>query len=272
MTTPVVEIPEPAPVPAGFGLYSVAQVLDPTDRHTQSGVSWEPTICGAAAPFPINCPENYVLPFLDGLPYVETRPFGISAGVRCKPVGTPISTLREMAREQLRLTESRAVELTYLHGTELPVGSPSPFLRSVPVANRLAGGGAVSLATGIGLLEEAIGNMTGAQGVIHAPRRSIGTVGAQVVADGPRLRTKLGTPVAFGAGYNGAGPDGVVPNAAVWLYATGPVQVTRGPVIDIPVEDQEALNRSNNEATVHAARIVSVGHSCGIYAVQITLT
>jgi hypothetical protein len=271
VTTPVVEVPEPTPIPAGFGLYSVAQLVDPTDRHTQAGVSWRPTICGVATPFPIDCPEDYTLDFLDGVPFTETRPFGISAGVRCKLVGTTIPDLREIAREQLRLTESRGVELGYLYGEVLPDGSPSPYLHGVPEENVL-GGGPVSAAMGIGLLEEAIGNMTGAQGVIHAPRVGIGTLGGQVVADGPRLRTKLGTPVAFGTGYDGSGPDGTVPAGSRWLYATGPVQVTRGPVVNIPNEDREVLNRENNEATVHAARIVSVGHSCGIYAVQITLT
>jgi hypothetical protein len=271
VTTPVAEVGEPTPVPAGFGLYSVAQLADPTDRHTQAGVSWEPTICGVATPFPINCPEDYTLPFRDGMDYVETRPFGIAAGIRCKLVGTTIGDMRDAAREQLRLTESRAVEVGYLHGEVLPEDSPSPYLRNVPEDNILGGGAAVSAATGLGLLEEALGNMTGALGIIHAPRRSIGTLGAQVVADGGRMATKLGTLVAFGSGYNGAAPGGDVPVAAAWLYATGPVQVTRGPVIDIPAEDREVLNRENNEATVWAARIVSVGHSCGTYAVQITL-
>jgi hypothetical protein len=271
VTTPVVEVPEPTPVPAGFGLYSVAQLADPTDKHTQAGVTWRPTICGVATPFPINCPEDYTLGFVEGVPFAETRPFGIAVGLRCKLVGITIPEMREVVREQLRLTESRGVEVGYLRGEVLPDGSPSPHLHDVPAENVL-GGGPVSAAMGIGLLEEAIGNMTGAQGVIHAPRLSIGTLGGQVAADGGKLRTKLGTPVAFGTGYDGSGPDGTVPAGSRWLYATGPVQVTRGPVVDIPSEDREVLNRETNDATVWAARIVSVGHSCGIYAVQITLT
>jgi hypothetical protein len=270
VTTPLLSVAEPTPEAAGFGLYSAAVVVDSEDPHAQSGVTWELSSCGVAGAFPIACPADYTLDVRQGLDYVEAPPFGVNAGLECKPVGTPLDQLRDLVATRLRLSEQWAVERTYWTGDVLPDGAP-----------RLAAGGDVTVlagapvkpAVGIGLLEEAIGNMTGAVGVIHAPRVAIGALGGHVSEARGALRTKLATRVAFGTGYPGTGPAGEArTNGSTWLFATGPVQVVRSPVMHIPNDPRDALDRETNDARLQAVRIVSVGHACGLVAVPIDLT
>lgn len=272
MTTPQPPalIAEPTPEAAGFGLYSAAVVVDSTDPHAESGVLWEPTACGVTSSFPIACPPSFTLGVKQGLDSVSTSPFGVNAGLECKPVGTPLDQLRDVVGTRLRLAESYAVERTYWTGDVLPAASP-----------RLAAGAGVTVLSGtpvkasygMGLLEEAIGKMTGAVGVIHAPRIAIGALKSFVSAARGGMRTELGTRVAFGTGYPGTDPAGAAATGTVrWLYATGPVQVVRGPVSYWPNDPRDALDRSTNIARLQAVRIVSVGHSCGLVAVPIDLT
>lgn len=274
--TPPAIVDEPTPEAAGYGLYSVASVLDPDDEHVQSGVIWEPSVCGVAGSFPVGCEETagWPLPTVDGIPTVEAAPFGVSAGQECKIVGTPPARLRELARARLRYTEQHAVEHAYWTGDVFTGDVVSPHLAAgadVEVLSAVA----VKPAVAIGLLEEALGKMTGAIGVIHAPRVAFGVLKSYVSESRGVMRTELGTKVAFGTGYSGDGPDGEARSASldkVWLYATGPVQVVRGAVIDLPNDPREALDRETNVAKVQAVRIVSVGHSCGLVAVPVNLT
>lgn len=274
MITPPVEVAEPTPEAAGFGLYSAATVLDPDDAHVQSGVEWESSVCGLAGAFPINCPmpEGFTPP-LTGLSTVEALPFGVTAGYECKPVGTTLERMRELARARLRLTEQHAVERTFWTGDMFTLASvTSPHLAAGGDVDVLAEA-PVKASLAIGLLEEALGNMTGAIGVIHAPRVAFGALKGMVSEARGVMRTELGTKVVFGTGYPGTGPAGEArTNASTWVFATGPVQVVRGPVTDQPGDLNSALNRETNVARVQASRIVSVGHACGIVAVPVDLT
>jgi hypothetical protein len=276
VTTPLFPVKEPAPEAAGYGLYSAATVLDPDDPHVQSGITWEPTICGLPDVFPVGCPQpDDVFP-LDvpegGLPQVEAPPFGVSSRVRCKPVGTTLERLREIARTRLRLAEQTAVERAYWTGVGWPDDVAAPHLAAGDEVTILSGT-PLKAALAFGRLEEAIGGMSGAVGVIHAPRVAFPALKGLVAESRGVMRTELGTRVVFGTGYPGTGPAGEPRTDAVtWLYATGPVQVARGPVIDLPHNLPDALDRETNVATVQAARIVSVGHSCGLVAVPVDLT
>jgi hypothetical protein len=282
--TPPVLVNEPTPEAAGFGLYSAAAVLDPDDAHVQSGVMWEPSVCGLAGAFPVNCPTpagSFPRPTVDGIPVLEAAPFGVSSGQECKLVGTSPDRLRDLARARLRYTEQTAVERAYWTGDVFAAaGVTSPHL----AAGDAAAGGAVTVLSGtaaapvavkaaraVGLIEEALGGITGAVGVIHAPR--VLSEMLPSTEKGGVLRTKLGTRYAFGAGYPGTGPDGAArPAGLAWIYGTGPVQVVRSPILDLPGDPRDALDRSTNVARIQAVRIVSLGHSCGLVAVPVDLT
>ena len=268
--TPPADVAEPTPEAAGFGLYSVARVLD-GDTRTQSGVRWEPSVCGVAGAFPVGCAETsgWPLPYVDGIPTVEAAPFGVSAGQECKLVGTTLDRLRDLAAARLRWTEQTAVERAYWTGEPFGAGVVTPHLAD-PDAVEVLAAAPVDPKLAVGLLEEYLGGITGVVGVLHAPR-----VLSEVLPTSEKggvLRTKLGTRVAFGTGYPGTGPDGAPrPAGVAWVYATGPVQVVRSEVLNLPNDPRDALDRETNDARVQAVRIVSVGHSCGLAAVPVTL-
>lgn len=271
LVNPLVTVDEPAPEVAGYGLYSAATVLNPTDSHTQAGVQWESTACGTSGPFQVGCGVQVPWPLRGGQTWVEAHPFGVGAGVDCKLVGTTADHLRDLARTDLRLTEQWAIERAYWTGEVFAVGVDSPHLADAERATILSAT-PVSPARAIGLLEHAIGQFTGAVGVVHASRLAFGYLKGFVSENAGKMRTELGTRVAFGTGYPGTAPDGTDPGAGVtWLYATGPVLVNLGPVQDLPTDPRLALDRETNDARVHAVRIVSVGHACGLVAVPITL-
>jgi hypothetical protein len=274
MTTALFTAPTPALTATGYGLLSVATVTDSTDRHAQGGSQWQTTGCGVATPFAIDCAPSESLPSLTGtggLPWVTGYPFGVVAGVSCKPVGMDVADLADEARTILRLSEQHAIERAFWKGGVWPAGVASPHLAS-PAAQVLTTG-PVSPKAALGMLEQAIGDMTGGIGVIHAPRLAVGQLGGDMGLrqQGGRLLTLLDTPVAMGIGYDGTGPDGTRTAGQAWVYATGPVQVVRGQAFDLPADPRYAVNRETNETTVQAARIVSVAHACGIVAAQVNL-
>lgn len=134
----------------------------------------------------------------------------------------------------------------------------------------LLGGVAVSPQTGLAALENAIGQTTGRQGLIHATPAVVAAWGYgdainpsnDPVNEGPSvlgLRSPNGTPVISGSGYVGThplGPGGLEGpgDTTDWVFATGPVEVRigGGPRVDIT----ESLDRSINYFVFRPERFV----------------
>lgn len=270
LNAPLLEVAGPTAQPSGFGLYAAAAVID--SSNVREGVRWLDNLSVGAASFHVDCPPTFQLAS-DGAPlWVEAPAFGVSAGVAVDhPLGLGIAELADLARAGLALQESSAVEAAYWTGKAADgTATAAPALATGATTLTTA---AVSLGYGLGLLEEWIGQHTGAQGVVHAPRHLVGSLTSlQVRRDGGKLRTLVDTPVAAGTGYPGTGPDGSRAAGTTWLYATGPVQAIRGPVQDWPADPRMAMDRATDHTAVHATRLVSVGHAVGVAAVQITLT
>lgn len=268
LDAPLGEVTGPAGQPAGFGLYSVAPPIDATLRY---GVRFLDEVASTASSFPIDCPPTWELA-TDGPPsWVEAPVFGVSAGLGVDHIlGLGVDELRKLARTRLALQESAAVESVYWTGKT--AGGDDAGVPSLAGTAETLSASAVSLAVGLGLLEEWIGAHTGALGVIHAARHTVGTLlAAGVHRDGARLRTLVDTPVAVGTGYPGTGPAGTRTAGTSWLYATGPVQVMRDGVLDLPTDPRVAVDRAVGAVAIHAVRYVSVAHTVGAAAVPITL-
>jgi hypothetical protein len=158
-----------------------------------------------------------------------------------------------------------AMDATLSYGVEKALSQGVPF-GSNPFfgdgnGTILNGGVAVRPQEGFGLLENAIANQTGRQGMIHADPGTIAASGIQGAGFLPEIHdlyTPAGTPLISGAGYVGAFPTGYLetdPGASLsWIFATGPVEVRlgAGPTIDI----SQTLVRSDNEVTFRAERYV----------------
>jgi hypothetical protein len=270
LDVPLLEVTGPAGQPSGYGLYSVTPPTDATDVHARGGVRWLDEVGGTAAAFAIDCPPTFTLP-TEGEPvWVESPAFGVAAGLALEhPLGVGLAQVQRLARTRLGLQESFAVERAYWTGVAGGDPTGAPHLAAATGAQVLSAT-PVSVARGLGMLEEAIGLFTGAIGVIHGARHMVGSF-PDLTEKGGRLTTKVGTQVALGTGYPGTGPDGTRAAGVSWLYATGPVLVLRSPVIDVPSEPWMAFDRATDRTAVHAVRFVSVGHAAGLAAVPVNL-
>jgi hypothetical protein len=75
-------------------------------------------------------------------------------------------------------------------------------------------------------------------------------------ADGQIMRTKLGTPVVVGGGYDQAG----------LIYGTGPLVIYRGEVDT----RQQAIAKPVNKVSFIAQRDYVVGWDCGVFCVTLS--
>lgn len=161
----------------------------------------------------------------------------------------------------------------------LATGLESALVKGVPFSTNpfvadsnmtaLTGNTAVSPRIGLSYLEEAIAQLTGRQGIIHATPGTVAAWGfgdalnpsnADVDETPPAigLRSPNGTPVIAGAGYVDADPTSQTGPTATqsWAFATGPVEVRigDGPTMDIT----EVMDRQINLVTYRAERYALV--------------
>lgn len=194
----------------------------------------------------------------DTFPGDRFDPIAVYFPVSCSTHGmsdSAVQNLIDRVEAVLDATLSFGVEESLAKGTTL---SMNRFLGDGNLSI-LAGGAAVSPQTGQAYLENAIGSLTGRQGMIHATPAiatawgfPYGLYGSELAA----LYTTNGTPVIAGAGYIGTDPiGGASPTTTKeWAFATGPVE-TR-------VEDEnrtevvEAIDRDSNDIVIRAERYV----------------
>jgi hypothetical protein len=189
-----------------------------------------------------------------GLTYVDGYPFQIYETVSCLSMGAPEAANRAQRRLELheQVWVERQVDLTILRQDVVTLG-----------------GGAVDMAVGVGLLEDAIAERYGGIGTIHAARElaAVLTRLALTRRDGARMRTPLDNLWAFGAGYTTNGPNGVAaPAGQAWIYATGPVLARRS-----EVQTREAFDQRKNLRLAVAERSYSITADCLRLAVLVTI-
>lgn len=267
MTQPWVTVTAPASPPYRYGLFSASAVVDPADsREFVAGVQWEQVCLDAPAPT--------VLDPAGG----DRPPKTLDDDLSVRYAGPPIrlytgftsvlpgrEDLLERAREKLTLIEQQSLE----HYAWTGEAGNRPRLADDATVVLGPPGRPVSVTAGVGLLEAFISDRTGVIGVLWAPRHTASFLtDAQLLrVEGPRLVGPLGNPVVF-AHTSGVGPDGQVPGVGeAWLYATGPVQVRRGPVF-LPTLPQ-ALSYVDNSVFALAERSYTVGWGCAQAAVRV---
>lgn len=206
---------------------------------------------------------------IPGPMYGLGRGFAVTNGIQCLKVG--LVDGRTRAAKRLAMSEQQRVEYEVMTGR----AGNYPYLAGPQTTIVDGGTSTPDLVTGLGFLEQALGDVLGAQGLIHAPRYM-----APVFADhwltemspGGRSRTTTsGTPVVFGAGYPPIGPDGVRPAAGdSWLYASGPVVIRRAPVI-VTETFSGTASTAGNVATILAERQYEVLVDCPLLAIKVAV-
>jgi len=244
----------------------------PAGERWEDGLELPTRLCGHVRVFDDCTGEAVPILDLGRSQPVTVDPIVVQSVASCSLMGgrAVLDDLRVEALEELTRLTPYAVERELWTGeladlADLPnrrLASPdAEVLNAVPESP-------VSV---IGRLEEALGSTPG-RGLIHAGLRAAAYLAGQTSREGNLLRTKLGSVVVTGAGYLSTGPDGEpAPDGAAWVYATGPVTV-RLSTPEIPAQDAETIDRTNNTAEVRAQRLAAVSwDGCAHFAALLAL-
>lgn len=251
----------PAPTPLPFGLLAAAVVVDDPDR-LDGGVDYEALACGTVQLTEAGCfTEAAAAPYVasDGVPRVYADGFRVYALHTCRAVGGQYDDAARIVRAKLAAGEGRAIEEGYANRVLRAAATaedPYPDLTPTP-------GTAVALPDALAVAEEYAGAVYSSVPVFHAARSlaTMLTSKAGVQANGARLETKLGSPVAAGAGYvaaSRAAIGGVTPDPGErWLFVTGAVMVRRG-----GVSVSDPVLAKTNTFGIFANRPVTASSEC----------
>ena len=276
--------------PAPGGLLSVAEVVEHTsiDGAWANGpYGWDSDACPVQidlADFCANLARGTIAAS-DGAPN-GSWPFGIVTVYECLTPGLSPEERRQTSVRQNKAATQKGVEAE-LWGGYIAQASDRldvPYLTNNSAVN--VGAGVVSVEAGVAKLEQGLADCgLGVEGVIHLTRQAAQVAGSQgavrMDSDGV-LRTRLGTPVSAGVGYNPAtvpAAPALAPISAPaalgpqpdnqWGFATGPVTVHLGP----PEFIGEHLDIETNVLQTVAGRTAAVyWDSCCVIAVQMDTT
>lgn len=203
--------------------------------------------------------------------------FAAYGGVACKAVGLDRARMLSEVERVFDAGESTAVERAlmqtrFVAGADLDgAGAGTELAWDAPV-DLTPAGGAVKPEVGVAILEGHAASEYVGVPTLHLPVTIASLLAreAAVEFEGDILRTKLGSAVVAGAGYDypNTGPTGA-PAAAgeKWLYATGGVLVRRG-----NAEIRQAIAHEDNDVFVLAERGYVVAVDCYTAAVRVQVT
>lgn len=258
---------------AADGDYTVV-VTGPESIITTDGI----TVTNGDATGPFNGDSTYIPDlFSDARAgWVESEPFNLYHLSECRLPGLTHDERVAYARRGLSLGEGRGIE-QYIGGW-FSTTDPGGFTVTV-----LASGAAASWTVALARLEAYAFQNYGGTAIIYMHRTVasvlLGT--SQLEASGDKLLTKLGSLVIAGTGTSSYAfpgfPDGETTDGSnTWMFATGTLLVTRGPVSSTQevisnsaVSDDGISGAYDNDYLVLATRDASVGFECFIAAHQV---
>jgi hypothetical protein len=271
-----------------FGLLDVVTPQSVDDPNwIVGGVNWEDFLCGnAVESFLDNCPTTtgFTKPETRPLNFCHSDPFNIVESFDCSVGGRvrryTAGEAFEIARQRLLNWEEWELERVFWTGLSnnglvnpsLAVGNDECGLAPVDLT---PGGGPLNPVAAIATLEDAMADVFPNGGVIHVPYGLAAYLENFRLMDqvGDRMYTPTGNAYVLGAGYPGSGPLNVPADPGeTWIFATGPVAVWRSDLYQVPNELSQSIDRSINDITVYAERYYAVGFSCGVFALNVTLS
>lgn len=251
------------------GLIISARQPDPGDGSWENGITYEPE-CNPQTGDPLDIcePGDGDDPAPNSI--VEWDAYIIQAGYRCSTFGFRGHDWQPLARRRLVSDEDRQISAELWSGALARAnGYPNRFLASAEAD--VVTDGATSLVDALACLENAIAGCNGGQqAMIHATSQVVThwlSFGNLIRREGNLLLTNARDSIVVPAtGYDGSGPQSPEPaegqgtpeaptEGSAWAYATGIIEVRRGPIEllgspDNPVE----WNHTTNKALVVAQR------------------
>lgn len=250
-----------APLP--YGLFSVLGFRGGEERW-ENGVIFEALTCASAggrgAP---DCdPEVDVAGLPKDLtggngPEGDASPFTVYGHHTCSPIGSTFARAQDLANQHLQVREEARVEQALWTGDLGNVPNLSGANGDAAPVNL----GTLSLWRAVSLLEQELAVRYGSLGVIHMSRENASRLMKEgdLVRQGGRLFTALGTPIVAGTGY---ASDRIVGTPALFGY--------RGDVFASSNRPGDLLDRGNNDLYAIAERTYLVGFDeCALLEVTV---
>lgn len=194
---------------------------------------------------------------------INVNAFEITVSDVCSTFGFEARDPQGRVERLMAAVESRRIEDELWTGTLSAAASfDNRFLADVTNVDIVTESGEVDAIQGLACLEQGLADCdVGGRGMIHATAATVthwsrfGLVRRQ----GPLLLSPNDHYIVAGQGYPGTSPDGEIPASigSTWAYATGLVQVRRGPLQILPTDDSEAVDRTNNTRTYRASRLAA---------------
>jgi hypothetical protein len=212
----------------------------------------------------------------------------------CATVGNEEAV--QAATDALNRTESWQIERAFWTGVvdgqtlvfphlaaNAEVVDPGGVILQSTATPVVTGTASMDVTTALGLLEQALADCYGGQGVIHVPPKLLPSLdaldlvhvaNARNVGTGRfngQLQTLNGNLVAVGSGYPGTSPSGAAPASdSTWIYATGAITMRRGDVKVTPFAS--AVNRETNNIEMIAERTYVLAWDCCHLAAHVALS
>lgn len=266
-------IERPVVKPWGFGLVSVATVIDETNEHARNGIVYKSPPCTAdVQPWVDSCiPAD----LLDKIPTDADRnaivrgcPFHLYAALGCKT--TTLAAMTEEVRAVFDLGEQRAVEEQVWVKVLAQAGSTVLNASSATTD-------AFTVTGGIAALESAIAACYGGEATLWGDR-GLATYAARervILQQAGHLETIIGSKFGFLGGSPNTSPAGVpAPSGFAWIYITSDLTLRRFPVNILPDDVNQRLryNPLTNEPYVVAERSYVPSIECCAYAALVCLS
>ena len=265
-------IEPPLPPPRPYGLFDVAlgPMPFPVDPAAGGGIQYQPNDCeDDVFVYAMNCPAVTGSKTFSAVePAISGAPFGVITTYQCGSIGYSFEEARDRVLVRMSLREQTGVERRVWQG--IPAGGIGGIPGLFQSAQILSAASCPT--TAIGALEQVLADNGVFGGIIHArPNQAAQLARSRLIETGPgrRITTKLGTPVVFGQGYNGTGPQGQAVTATTeYMYASGRILLW---ATDAEVPDpRQTMNTSTNTVFTIAEKIYVAIVECGVWAIQVT--
>lgn len=269
----LIEPPQPPPRP--YGLFDVAlgPMPMPVPDAAGGGIQYVPDSCeDDVFIYAMNCPAVTGSKLFSGVESpVSGAPFGVITSYQCGSLGFSFAEAKARVLTRMSLREQTAVERRVWQGlAQGTAGSPGAMAGLFQSATTLSPASCPT--TAIQALEQALADNGVFGGMIHArPNMSAQLARSHLIeaTSGRRIVTKLGTPVVFGQGYNGTGPQGQAVTATTeYMYASGRVLIWATDA-DVP-DPRQVFDTTNNIMKLLAEKIYIAAVECGVWAVAVT--
>lgn len=264
-------IATPPPPPRPYGLFDVAlgPMSFPEAAAMGGGIQYVPDTCeDDVFLYAMNCPPvSGSKTFSPNETPVSGAPFGVFTSYTCGSIGYSFEEVEQKVRTRMALREQRAVERRVWQGS--PQGGFGGIPGLFQSATTLTAAGCATEA--LFSLEQALADNGVVGGIIHArPGMSAVLANAHLIENrGRQVVTRLGTPVCFGQGYNGTGPQGQATTTTTeYMYASGRVLIWGSDTVVPPIG--QTMDRALNQIYTVAERIFDVIVECGSWAIQVT--